>query len=467
MPADNRIDEEADTPGTMESVPGVAVPGTAVPGTAVPGTAVPGTAVPGIPSSESVRTEVEQTVRKHYGRMLALLIHQLGDIELAEDVLQEAVLIALEKWNMKDIPEKPVSWLMSTAKNKAIDKLRRQQHYLTVEKQMAILNKLEQESIDERNEEAERYPDRRLCLIFTCCHPALDQQVRVALTLKTLCGLSTAQIASAFLVSETTMAQRIVRAKRKIRSAGIPYQVPPPHLIQSRLGSVLAVIYFIFNEGYHCSSGKKLVNNDFCEEAIHLAAMMLRLLPKEPEVMGLYALILFHHARSAARVDSRGVLIDLENQNRSTWDRSLIELADRLIKEALAKGNAGAYQLQAAISAIHTHAPTFEDTDWKQIVLLYQKLEAINPSPVVKLNMAVALSYSEDAHIALMYLDQIEDLDKLNEYHPYYLTRADLLRRLGCLQEAESMYQKAVDLCENDVERKHIMKKMRATTFNQ
>ena len=462
MPADSRIDEEAAAPGTNESVPGVTAAGATAPGAAAPGAAAPGAV-----SAESVRAEIEQTVREHYGRMLALLIHQFGDIELAEDVLQEAALIALEKWITNGIPEKPIPWLVLTAKNKAIDKLRRQQHYLTVEKQMAILDKLEHDSVDEKDEDAERYPDRRLSLIFTCCHPALDQQVRVALTLKTLCGLSTFQIASAFLVSETTMAQRIVRAKRKIKSAGIPYQVPPAHLIQSRLESVLAVIYFIFNEGYHCSSGNKLVNEEFCEEAIHLAAMMLKLLPEESEVMGLYALILFHHARSTARVDSKGQLIDLENQNRIIWDRSLIERADRLLKEALAKGNAGPYQLQAAISAIHAHAETFEETDWKQIVMLYQKLEAIRPNAVVRLNLTIALSYAEDANIALMYLDQIEDLDQLDCYHPYYLTRAELLRRQGCLREAESMYQKAVDLCDNSVEKQHIMKKMRATTYNQ
>ena len=307
MPVSSRNDEEAESPGTKESVPGVAAPGVAAPGAAAPGAAAPGADArdppsPSAGSSDSARAQIEQTVRKHYGRMLAALIHQFGDIELAEDVLQEAVLIALDIWTVKGIPEKPAPWLMLTAKNKAIDKLRRRQNYLTVETQLAVLEKIDRESLDEMNEDAEQYPDRRLSLIFTCCHPALSRQVRVALTLKTLCGLSTAQIASAFLVPETTMAQRIVRAKRKIKSAGIPYHVPPPHLIQSRLESVLAVIYFIFNEGYHCSSGDQLVNFEFCEEAVHLAAMMLKLLPDEAEIKGLYALILFHHARFDARV---------------------------------------------------------------------------------------------------------------------------------------------------------------------
>lgn len=417
--------------------------------------------------SDSVRQEIEQTIRQHYGRMLATLIHHFGDINLAEDVLQEATLVALDHWPLKGIPDKPVPWLILTAKNKAIDKLRRQRIFFTVEQHLTALSQIDQEPQDAHAEEEDAYPDRRLSLIFTCCHPALGQQVRVALTLKTLCGLSTSQIASAFLVSESAMAQRIVRAKRKIKSAGIPFQVPPPHLIEDRLDSVLAVIYLIFNEGYYCSSGNELVNMELCHEAIHLASMMLKLLPDEPEVKGLHALILFHHARAAARVGSGGELIELVNQNRPLWDRSLISKADQLLREALKKGRPGPYQVQAAISALHAHASSFADTDWKQIVMLYQKLESFDSSPVVRLNLAVALSYAEQPDTALMYLDQIVDPDRLDDYHPYYLTRADLLHRLGYLEEAGLMYQKAIDLCDNSVEKEHMAKRMRSIEFKQ
>ncbi|MGI9318298.1 MAG: RNA polymerase sigma factor [bacterium] len=417
---------------------------------------------PGAEPSDPIRKEIEQTVRQHYGRMLSSLIYQFGDIDLAEDVLQEAMLAAINSWSLNGLPNKPVPWLMVTAKNKALDNLRRQQAYLTIEKQMLDLEQINQAVHEEADEYSTEYPDHRLSLIFTCCHPALAQPVRVALTLKTLCGLSTSQIASAFLASETTMAQRLVRAKRKIKTAGIPYQVPPSHLIDERLNSVLAVIYFIFNEGYSCSSGSQLLNEGLCDDAIHLASMMLKLLPEEPEVKGLLALILFHHARAMARVGRHGELIDLQHQNRADWNQSLIKKADQLLRYALIVGRTGVYQIQAAISAVHAHALKFDETDWKQIVMLYHRLEAIDGSPVIQLNLAVALSYAEDPDIALMYLDQIEDFDALGEYHPYYLTRADFLHRLGSLEEARSMYQKALAHCDNTIERDHIQQKVQA-----
>ncbi len=410
--------------------------------------------------SDVINSNIEHTVRDHYGRILAILAKQFGDIELAEDVLQEAIVSALEKWPMSGCPEKPVAWLMQTAKHKAIDRLRRQQVYRSKAEQLLILEQIEKEVAMEGD--ISEYPDQRLSLIFTCCHPALGEQVRVALTLKTLCGLSTLQVAKAFLVSESSMAQRIVRAKRKIKSAGIPYQVPPAHLIEQRLSAVLAVIYFIYNEGYYRSVGDSLISSELCEEGVHLATMMLELLPEEPEVMGLLALLYFHHARKAARISDKGELIDLEHQYRASWNSSFIETADQLLRDALAKSKPGSYQIQAAISAVHAHAARFSDTDWKQIVLLYQKLESIDSNPVIKLNLAVALSFAEEPAIGLMYLDQISNLDRLGAYHPYFTARAELLRRLGNLQESRLMYQKAIGLCDNSIERNHLLRRMRS-----
>lgn len=410
--------------------------------------------------SDVINSNIEQTVRDHYGRILAFLIKRFGDIELAEDVLQEAIVSALEKWPLTGCPDKPIAWLMQTAKHKAIDKLRRQQVYLSKAEQLRILEQIEQEV--SMKLDIPEYPDQRLSLIFTCCHPALGEQTRVALTLKTLCGLSTFQVAKAFLVTESSMAQKIVRAKRKIKSAGIPYQVPPAHLIEQRLSAVLAVIYFIYNEGYYRSIGDSLISSELCEEGIHLASMMLELLPEEPEVLGLMALLYFHHARKDARISDKGELIDLEHQDRASWNSSFIENADQILREALAKSKPGSYQIQAAISAVHAHAARFDETDWKQIVMLYQKLESIDNNPVIKLNLAVALSFAEDPAIGLMYLDQINDLDRLGAYHPYFTTRAELLRRLGNLEESRLMYQKAIGQCDNSIEKNHLLNRMRS-----
>ncbi len=390
--------------------------------------------------------------------MLAALTHQLRDLELAEDVLQESIVVALEKWVDLGVPDNPPSWLMQTAKRKAIDRFRRGSNFADKVRQIQILEEIEMRSLENNPGDDDNYiPDERLRLIFTCCHPALSDRIRVALTLKTLCGLSTAQVANAFLVSETTMAQRLVRAKGKIKNAGIPYQVPPEHALPERLSAVLSVIYFIYNEGYRCTTGDQLISTELSEEAIRLATMMLRLMPGQTEVMGLLSLILFHHSRCDARIDQGGRLIDLENQDRASWNRSLIEDADKILKGGLMMGRPGPYQIQAAISAVHAHAETFAATDWKQIVMLYQKLEDMDTNPVIKLNLAVALSFAENPQIALSYLDLMPELQKLESYHPYYAARADMLRRLGRSAEAREIYGVAIELCGNQVEKQYLM----------
>jgi RNA polymerase sigma-70 factor (ECF subfamily) len=407
-------------------------------------------------SNKPARAAIEQVARGSYGKLLALLIHQYQDIELSEDVLQDAILAALQHWPLAGLPENPPGWLLQTARRKAIDRLRRVHSF----SKKSVLIQQEIASKEDPEDSMMEIPDQRLSLIFTCCHPALAEPLRAALTLKTLCGLSTEQIANAFLVGETTMAQRLVRAKKKIKTAGIPYEIPPAHLIDERLSAVLAVIYLIFNEGYFSSIEGELITRDLCDEAIRLAEVMVELIPDQTEAWGLLALMLFHYSRFEARIAANGELIDLTTQDRKRWDKKMIRKADKMLQACLIKAAAGSYQIQAAISAVHAHATHFDETDWQQIVMLYLRLDVYDANPVIKLNLAVALSYAEGADVGLNYLDQIADLDKLQDYYPYFAAKADMQRRLGNFTAARKMYASAIRLCSNSVEKSYLTNKL-------
>lgn len=418
--------------------------------------------------TRDTRTIIDQIVRENYGKILAILIRQFDEIDLAEEILQESILAALEHWPQDGLPNNPPAWLLVAAKRKAIDRLRRHNNFNSKIEELKRLNEIECDSDNQAPDiENMQIPDERLRLIFTCCHPALEESARVALTLKTLCGFNTQQVANAFVTHETTMAQRLVRAKRKIKLAGIPYQIPPAHLLSERLAAVLSVIYFIFNEGYYSSIGESLISTELCEEAIELASVMQRLMPKETEVTGLLALLLFHHSRQLARIDEYGALVELENQNRNLWDRKLIERADKILKPALMMGRPGPYQIQAAISAVHVHTDSFETTDWKQIVLLYRRLESFDQNPVIKLNLAVALSYAENPETGLLYLGQLSHFSQLQNYHPFHAARAAMLKRSGDTINARVSYQTAIKLCNNKVEKNYLASRLKALEIDK
>ena len=383
---------------------------------------------------------METVFREEWSRVLATLIGVLGDFELAEDALQDAMATAVERWPREGTPDNPAAWLTATARNRAIDRIRRER---TLARKTELLQRLaELETPDDE----EPMADERLSLIFTCCHPALAPEAQVALTLRAVGGLTTTEIARAFLVPETTMGQRLVRAKRKIRDAGVPFRVPPEHLLPERLDAVHAVLYLVFNEGYVGTSAGRLVRGDLCEEAIRLAKLLAVLMPDEPESLALLALMLYHDSRRAARMAADGTLILLEDQDRSLWDRDRIAEGDRV----LARPNAGGtYRLQAEIAAVHAHAERPADTDWPRIVELYDELVALAPSPVVELNRAAAIAMAEGPDTGLSLIDQIEDLD---DYYLLHAARADLLRRSGQRNEAAASYRRALALATNPVE---------------
>lgn len=391
---------------------------------------------------------VERIYREEYGRVVASLVRRFGDIDVAEEAAGEALVVALERWPADGVPPNPGGWLTTTAGNRALDRLRRESRR-DAKHQAALM--IHDETPHEPTGIVE---DDRLRLIFTCCHPALAPEARVALTLRLLGGLTVAEIAQAFLVPETTMAQRITRAKRKIRDAHIPYRVPAADDLTARLGAVLAVVYLVFNEGYLASSGEHSIREDLTAEAIRLGRILRSLLPGEPEVAGLLALMLLTEARRKARV-AAGELVPMRDQDRGGWDRELIAEGHDLVRECLAVGRPGQYQLLAAINAVHTDAPDAAATDWGQIVALYDQLYAVAPSPVVALNRAVAVAELDGPAVALA---EVERLD-LTAYHAWHATRAELLRRLGRSAEARPAYDAAIAATDNPAERAYLSRR--------
>ena len=395
-----------------------------------------------------LEAELTRIHREEYAAVVASLVRRFGDIDLAEDAASEALVAALEHWPADGIPPNPGGWLTTTATRKAIDRIRRESHRDTKHQQAAMI-------IDPTPPaDPGVVDDDRLRLLFTCCHPALSPEARVALTLKLIGGLTVEEIAAAFLVPDTTMAQRITRAKRKISDAHIPYRVPQAADLPARLGGVLAVVYLIFNEGYLSSSGADSVRDDLCLEAIRLARLLRALIPTEPEVTGLLALMLLIEARRPARV-AGGELVTLDEQDRGRWDRGLIEEGHSLVRDCLAINRPGHYQLLAAINAVHTDASAAADTDWGQIAALYDQLYAVSPTPIVALNRAVALAELDGPVVALAAVDRLA----LSTYHAWHATRADLLRRLGRSSEAAEAYAAAIAVTDNPAERAYLTRR--------
>ena len=395
----------------------------------------------------------EAVFREEWGRLLATLVRWVGDLDLAEEVAAEAIAVALERWPVDGVPDNPAGWLLTTARRRAVDLLRRRQTYAA---KLAILRveaeRAETERFDAPAGDPDVIGDDRLRLIFTCCHPALAAEARVALTLRYLAGLSTAEVARAFLVPDTTMAQRLVRAKRKIREAGIPYRVPSADELPTRLPAVLSVVYVVFTEAYAASHGPALIRPELADEAIRLGRILHRLLPAEREVAGLLALMLLIDARRATRTDEAGELVLLEDQDRSRWDRAQIEEGRSLVVAALTGGQPGPYALQAAIAAVHDEAATVETTDWVQIVGLYEALRETAPSPVVELNRAVAVAMVRGPAYGLRLLDDLAGAG-LDQYHPLHAARGRLLDRLGRYREAARAYRRALEFVGNEPER--------------
>jgi RNA polymerase sigma-70 factor, ECF subfamily len=417
----------------------------------------------------SAENAVAEAYRSDWGRIVAALIAIVGDFDLAEECAQEAFTVAVEHWRVSGVPEFPRAWIIQTARHKAIDRIRRRARF--EEKMESYANSGALRTVEVPDYDMAEIPDDRLRLIFTCCHPALAHEAQVALTLRTLCGLETDEIARAFLVPPATMAQRLVRAKRKIRDAGIPYVVPELKDMASRLAAVCTVIYLVFNEGYAATRGEALVRTSLCAEAIRLGELVRTLMqPRAPaEVTGLVALMRLHDARREARLDPAGDLVILEEQDRSLWNQQQISAALPLVEEAL-KGSQGSpgstgrspgpFALQAAIVAVHCEAKRAEDTDWRKIVQLYDRLEQVQPSPIVSLNRAVAVAMAEGPRTGLAQIEAIPAIEDLENYHLLHATRADLLRRLGSAAEAAQSYRRALALVGNDRERRYLEKRL-------
>jgi RNA polymerase sigma-70 factor (ECF subfamily) len=410
-------------------------------------------------ASDSAKN-VERVFRQEAGRVLATLIRLVGDFELAEEALQEAFAAAVEQWPSEGIPGNPRAWLVNVGRHKAIDRVRRQILFRSKQRDLEAETAIAQQ-IASPDEDTDAFGDDMLRLIFTCCHPALNVEARVALTLRSICGLTTEAVARAFLVGEETMAQRLVRAKKKIRDAGIPYETPAPSMLDERVEGVLAVIYLVFTEGYAVTSGAELMREELAREAIRLARLLDALLPGRPDIEGLLALTLLHDARRKARATVDGDIVLLEDQDRSLWDHAQIVEGSGLVERALrAPGRPSSYSVQAAIAALHAQAPRHEATDWRQIVGLYEVLLRLHPSPVVELNHAVAVSMVDGPERALDLIDALTARGSLDGYHLLPAVRADLLRRLGRREEAQDAYRAALALAKLEPERRLLARRL-------